>query len=156
MHAAGGQYGAICGRRTGRGRRQRRLVLLVLLMGARLWAQDNSRDAVRLLAEADRLAMLNNWHKARPLFADAERLFAAAGDERNALYCKISRLRAEVQSMSFTEVADYLDRELSNPLVQADAKLRLRLLVVKGNIDLEIDPPSSRRDWEEVLGSRSP
>lgn len=151
MHAADGQYGAICGRRTGRGRRLRRLVLLVLLMGARLWAQDNSPDAVRLLAEADRLAMLNNWHKARPLFADAERLFAAAGDERNALYCKISRLRADVQSMSFIEVAEYLDRELSNPLVQADAKLRLRLLVVKGNIDLEIDPPSSRRDWEEVL-----
>ena len=151
MHAAGGENGVISGRPTGRGRRQCRLVLLVLLMGAGLWAQDNSPDAVRLLAEADRLAMLNNWHKAKPLFADAERLFAAAGDERNALYCKISRLRAEVQSMSFTEVAEYLDRELSNPLVQADAKLRLRLLVVKGNIDLEIDPPASRRDWEEVL-----
>jgi CHAT domain-containing protein len=27
----------------------------------------------------------------------------------------------------------------------------MRLLVVKGNIDLEIDPPESRRDWEQVL-----
>src|ERR1035437_9265232 len=151
MHAPGGQNGVTSRRPTGRGRRQCGRVLRVLLIGAGLWAQDNSPDAVRLLAEADRLAMLNNWHKARPLFADAERLFAAAGDERNALYCKIIRLRAEVQGMSFTEVAEYLDRELSNPLVQADAKLRLRLLVVKGNIDLEIDPSSSRRDWEEVL-----
>jgi hypothetical protein len=38
-----------------------------------------------------------------------------------------------------------------NPLVQNDPALKLRLLVVKGNIDLEIDPPESRRDWEEVL-----
>ena len=42
-------------------------------------------------------------------------------------------------------------KELENPLVQNDPELKLRLLVVKGNIDLEIDPPESRRDWEEVL-----
>ena len=120
-------------------------------MGWGLWAQSSPPDAARVLAEADRLAFLNNWHKARPLFAQAEQLFATAGDQRNALYCKISRLRADVQSMPFTEVASYLEQELTNPLVKADPKLRMRLLVVKGNIDLEIDPPASRRDWEEVL-----
>jgi CHAT domain-containing protein/tetratricopeptide (TPR) repeat protein len=104
-----------------------------------------------LLAEAERLAWLHNWVRARPLYAKAESLFAQAGDARNALYCKISRLRADVQGTSFTEIADYLDKELQNPLVQNDPALKLRLLVVKGNIDLEIDPPASRRDWEEVL-----
>lgn len=140
-------FGRFPGRSTGRPFH----LLLVVLIGCELWAQDRPPNATRLLAEADRLAFLNNWHKARPLYADAEQLFAKAGDQRNALYCKISRLRADVQSMPFTEVADYLEQELANPIVKADAKLRLRLLVVKGNIDLEIDPPASRRDWEEVL-----
>ena len=60
-------------------------------------------------------------------------------------------MRADVLSMSFIEVAGDLAKELENPLVQNDPELKLRLLVVKGNIDLEIDPPESRRDWEEVL-----
>ncbi len=104
-----------------------------------------------LLAQAEHLAWLHNWVRARPLYAQAESLFAQAGDARNALYCKVSRLRADVQSASFTEVADYLGKELENPLVQNDPELKLRLLVVKGNIDLEIAPPESRRDWEEAL-----
>ena len=39
-----------------------------------------------LLKEADRLAWLRAWTTAGPLFAQAEREFSAAGDQRNALY----------------------------------------------------------------------
>jgi hypothetical protein len=109
-----------------------------------------ANEPAPLLAEADRLAWLKEWVQARPLFDRAERLFIQAGDARNALYCKVSRMRADVLSMSFIEVAGDLAKELENPLVQNDPELKLRLLVVKGNIDLEIDPPESRRDWEEV------
>jgi CHAT domain-containing protein/tetratricopeptide (TPR) repeat protein len=125
------------------------LGVLVTLTPIRTGVPDSPTTA--LLAEADHLAWLHNWVRARPLYAKAEDLFAQAGDARNALYCKISRLRADVQGTSFTEVSDYLGRELQNPLVQNDPALKLRLLVVKGNIDLEINPPESRRDWEEVL-----
>ena len=122
-----------------------------MLLVCPAFAQPDSSDPRSLLAEADRLALLHNWLTARPLFAKAEKLFGDSGDARNALYCRISRLRGEVQSMSFVEVARFLEEQLQNPIVQNDPRLRLRLLVVKGNIDLEIDPPASRRDWEQVL-----
>ena len=125
------------------------LAVLVTLTPVRTGWPDNP-PAV-LLAEADRLAWLHNWVRARPLFERAERLFIQAGDARNALYCKVSRLRADVQSMSFIEVAGDLAKEFENPIVQNDLELKLRLLVVKGNINLEIDPPESPRDLEQVL-----
>jgi CHAT domain-containing protein/tetratricopeptide (TPR) repeat protein len=114
-------------------------------------AQTEHSDPKALLEKGDRLALLNNWPGARPLFAEAEKLFENAGDVRNALYCKVSRLRADVQGMSFIEVAGFLTEQLGNPTVQNDPRLKLRLLAVKGNIDLEIDPPASRHDWEQVL-----
>ena len=135
-----------------RRRRLTRLGFTVLLLYP-AFAQPDGSGPKPLLTEADRLALLNNWVRARPLFAKAEKLFEDAGDARNALYCKISRLRADVQSMSFLEVARFLEGQLQNPIVQNDPRLRLRLLVVKGNIDMEIEPPASRRDWEEVLAT---
>jgi len=121
------------------------------LLLAPVFGQSSGSDPKALLEEADKLVLLNNWGGARPLFAEAEKLFEDAGDARNSLYCKISRLRADVHRMPFTEVAGFLAEQLETPLVQNDSRLKLRLLVVKGNIDLEIDPPASRRDWEGVL-----
>jgi hypothetical protein len=37
-----------------------------------------------------------------------------------------------------------------NPLLQADKQLRLFCLIVKGDIDGEIDARAMREDWEEV------
>ncbi len=148
-----GWYGVAPIRAADRARGQVRLAcllgVLVILTPVRTGLPDSPRTA--LLAEAEHLAWLHNWVRARPLYAEAEDLFTQAGDARNALYCKVSRLRADVQGTSFTEVSDYLATELQNPLVQNDPALKLRLLAVKGNIDLEINPPESRRDWEEVL-----
>lgn len=124
------------------------LAALVLVPAFGLSSDSNPKA---LLEEADKLVLLNNWTGAGPLFAKAEKLFQDSGDARNALYCKISRLRADVHRMPFTEVAGFLAEQLETSLVQNDPRLKLRLLVVKGNIDLEIDPPASRRDWEGVL-----
>jgi len=151
-------FGLTSGNRCDVRPRRRRLTHLglTLLLVCPGFAQPDSSDPRLLLVEADRLALLHNWLRARPLFAKAEKLFEDVGDARNALYCKISRLRGEVQSMSFVEVAQFLEEQLHNPIVQNDPRLRLRLLVVKGNIDLEIDPSASRWDWEQILAiSRS-
>ena len=75
-----------------------------------------------ILAEADRLAAVGNWVKARPLFAQAEQLYSKRGDTRNALYTKFGRLHTDVETMSYTEVSSYLAEELENPIVKNDAK----------------------------------
>jgi CHAT domain-containing protein len=114
---------------------------------SRLWAEDPHY----LIKEADRLAWLNNWVKAAPLFTKAEELFAQAGDERNTLYAKLGRIRGEMESKSLTEASEYVATLLQNPIVQNDPILKLRGLVVKGDVDLERDTASCERSWKEVL-----
>src|SRR5262250_3110446 len=106
-------------------------------------------EAFRVLAEADRLAWRNNWVKAGPLFARAESLFTEQGDSKNALYARISRLRAEVDYLSYQEVSEYFGQQLATSMVANDAKLRLRCLVAKASIDILLDPPTvSKPLWE--------
>lgn len=103
-----------------------------------------------LLKEADRLAWLRAWTTAGPLFAQAEREFVAAGDQRNALYAKISHLRSELPRLAVpaasATLADYLD----HPLVRSDDRLRLRCLVIKGETDEDLDPTSAAQSWREA------
>src|ERR1019366_838389 len=63
-------------------------IALVILASA--IGNAHAQTAADLLAEADRLAWLKNWSRAEPLFSRAEEMFSAAGDERNALYSRIS------------------------------------------------------------------
>src|SRR5260370_12961517 len=53
--------------------------------------------AKELLARALHLADLYNWADAAPAFTEAEKLFAAAGDQRNALYARLGRIRSNVE-----------------------------------------------------------
>ena len=48
-----------------------------------------TRDPVSLLKEADHLADLYNWADAGPMFEEAQQVFSATGQMRNALYSKI-------------------------------------------------------------------
>jgi CHAT domain-containing protein len=107
-------------------------------------------DPQQLLSEAERLFWLDNWPKARPLYDEAERLFSQAGDRRNALFAKVSKLRADADQTSYPGISQYLAHELDNPLVQADPKLRLRCLIIKATIDLSIDPTLSAQVWHEA------
>jgi CHAT domain-containing protein len=111
----------------------------------------SSTDAQALLQEADYLAYLGNWERARPYFARAEQLFADRGDRRNALYCKISCVESDVERGSYTVAARYLSQELRDPLVQNDARLKLRCLTVKGIVDLNTNTIDAERDWTEAL-----
>src|ERR671916_685334 len=83
----------------------------------------------KLLAEADRLAWLRVWTRAEPLYAKAREAFVANGDERNALYAEVSRLRGQLPTLPVPEVSERLSDYLENPLVQGDERLRLRVLI---------------------------
>ena len=104
----------------------------------------------RALAAAERLAWLRNWSAAQAYFAEAEHQFEAAGDRRNYLFAHISAIRADLQRRSLPETSELLGSLLEDPLVQPDAGLRLRCLVVKGDVDLDLDTDLARRDWTEA------
>ncbi len=131
-------------------------VFVLYILGYIHWRPPNfavltSRNPQRLLDQADYLASLDNWEKAQPYFAKSERLFAARGDQRDALYCRISCVEADVEKSSYTKAAQYLATQLRNPLVQNDPRLKLRCLTVKGIIDLNTNTVDAERDWTEAL-----
>jgi CHAT domain-containing protein/tetratricopeptide (TPR) repeat protein len=111
----------------------------------------HAQTAADMLAEADRLAWLKNWSRAEPLFSKAEEMFTAAGDQRNALYARISAIRGRLPQLSLIEVSQTLSDYLGNPIVQNDPKLKLRCLVVKGDVDLDFDDGLAQDDWTEAL-----
>ncbi len=89
-------------------------------------------------------------------------MYAEKGDERNALYAKIGRVRAEVDSMSFPEVSAYIGRLLESHIVQADPRLKLRCLTAKASIDILLMLCNRacagirQMCWKTLAGSRLP
>lgn len=126
------------------------LVLLVNAIGVPAPAQTVA-DPHKLVAEADRLAWMKAWTRAEPIYAEAEQLFTAVGDRRNALYARINRLRGELPRLPVPEVSDQLAEYLEDPLVQADDRLRLRTLILKGETDTDLDPVLAERSWREAM-----
>jgi CHAT domain-containing protein len=113
-------------------------------------AVQQSTDPHVLLAAADHLYFLNNGPAAAPLYARAEKLFSERGDAQNEIHAKVGRLRSEAETMSFVDLSRFLNKQLQNPIVQADKKLRLWCLIAKGYTDIEIDYRTSKRDWLEA------
>ena len=124
------------------------LSFTLLAVSVPLTAQE--QDPGRLLDEADRLAWLNNWDKAGPLYAAAETLFSQSGNTRNLLLAKIGRIQASMQTRFVPDLSRELTRDMENPIIQSDSSLKLRWLVAKAEVDIEIDPPAAQRAWEEV------
>ncbi|HXH23611.1 MAG TPA: hypothetical protein VNI78_00090, partial [Vicinamibacterales bacterium] len=94
---------------------------------------------------------LKAWSKAAPLYAEAEKLFAAGGDRRNVVYAQINQLRARLPSLPVPEVSARLAEYLADPIVQGDERLRLRCLVIKGETDTDLDPTLAEQSWREAL-----
>src|SRR5258707_8023886 len=115
-------------------------------------AQETADDPDVLLRKALHLGDLYNWADGASFFTEAERLYAARGDNRNALYAHLGRIRSTMEQLSLPEVSEELGVELDkNPLLQSDKQLRLFCLMVLGDIDGEIDAAPMRRDWEAAL-----
>ncbi len=109
-----------------------------------------SKDPDKLLKDADRLAWLKNWTRAEPLFREAEAGFRKRNDQRDALYAHIGRLRGELPHLALLNVSRQLEDDLSLPMVQADARLELRCLTVKGDVDMDVDTDLAADDWERA------
>ena len=110
----------------------RAAAVLLVLIGS---AGQSGPDPGALLKEADRLAWLRAWSAAEPHFLQAQKLFAASGDERNALYAEVSAFRGALPRMAVPEASSRLADYLEHPLVQADERIRLRVLIIKGETD---------------------
>jgi len=125
-------------------------VWIVAFCAGPCFADNAARSGTDALRDAERLSWLRNWAAAQPYYAEAEKQFQAAGDRRNALFAHISGIRAELQRLPLLETSELLANELEDPLVQSDARLRLRCLVVKGDVDLDMDTGLAKRDWTEA------
>jgi len=135
--------------------RVRRVAIWIFLCGP-AWsfvqAQTTTDDPDVLLKKALHLGDLYNWADAAPLFTEAEQLYATRGDNRDALYAHLGRIRSTMEQLSLPEISEELGAELDkNPLLQSDKELRLFCLMVLGDIDGEIDAAPMRRDWEAAL-----
>ena len=126
----------------------------ILVLGSVLLvlnAQQAPRSAPEALQHGLHLADLYNWADAAKDFDEAEQMFVAAGDQRNALYARFGRIRSTIEHRSLPATSADLDTELnSNSLLQNDKQLRMFCLIVKGDIDGEFDSGAMRRDWEHV------
>jgi CHAT domain-containing protein len=133
----------------------KRLAPWIFLCGAACTfaqVQTTADDPDALMKKALRLGDLYNWADAAPLFTQAEQLYAARSDNRNALHAHLGRIRSTMEQLSLPEVSEELGAALDkNPLLQSDKELRLFCLMVLGDIDGEIDAAPMRRDWEAAL-----
>jgi len=110
----------------------------------------SSQNPEILLAEANRLAWVFNWPKAQPLYVRAEELLREKGDTRDEAYARVGRIRAQSETMSWTDVSKMLGQELELPVVKSDQPLRLWCLAAKGYTDLEVNPFSAKHAWQEA------
>ena len=106
-----------------------------------------------LLARALHLADLYNWSDAGPLFVEAERLFVDAGNQRDARYAKLGRIRSNLDRDQQTlpvVVAQLAEALEDDPLLQNDKELRMFCFIVKGDIDTETNTGAMKQDWTQV------
>jgi CHAT domain-containing protein len=124
-----------------------------LLIVCSSFANAQEPQAKELLARALHLADLYNWADAAPAFTQAEQLFDGAGDQRNALYARLGRIRSNIEreQQALPAVSAQLEDLLEDdPLLQNDRELRMFCLIVKGDIDTETNTGAMRHDWEQV------
>src|SRR5688572_15151161 len=108
-------------------------------------------ESQRLLAGADRLALLYNWPAATPLYTQAEGLFRAAGDRRGMLAARLGYIWATADSGVSGSVLQEVTVHLEDPLVQSNPSLRLRALVAKAVLERNTNEVAARDSWEQVL-----
>ena len=125
-------------------------VLLILLISLCVPAKAQGTVPQTTLAEADRLAMLYNWPRALPLYAEAETEFRRLNDPRGVLKARLGWLRAEAYEEPAPALAAEVDRDLRNSVVQGDAGLMLRCLAAKAAIEEQVNEDCSRSAWEKI------
>src|SRR5437879_4081317 len=111
-----------------------------LLIACSSCAAAQEPPAKELLARALHLADLYNWADAAPVFTEAEKLFARAGDQRNTLYAGLGRIPSNIEReqqalpMVSAQLAEALE---ADTLIQTDKELRMFCLIAKAAIEIE-------------------
>ncbi len=97
------------------------------------------------------LANLYNWVAAGPEFTAAKEQFTRVGDQRNALYAELGEIRATIDRRNLVRTSADLQLGLDrNRFLHTDKQLRLFCLIIKGDLDIELDSRAARKDWEQV------
>jgi CHAT domain-containing protein len=128
-----------------------RAVAVFFAFSAFLLRPDQPPSPKALLQHALHLADLYNWADAAADFKAAEKGFSAASDKRDAFYAHLGVIRATIERYNLPHTSAELSTELEgNPVLSSDKHLRMFCLIVKGDIDQEIDTRAARVDWEQV------
>ena len=59
-----------------------------------------------------------------------------------------------METLNLPDMSDYLGKELQSALLNNDLRLRLMCLIVKGDIDGEIESGPAAADWKEALATQ--
>lgn len=101
------------------------------------------------LAKADEMAFNNNWMGAAPLYKAAQTAFLARGDSTHALYAEVSQLPAIMESRPLTDLIGETNAMLHRPGAN-DPHVHLRILTIRGMLELEYDAALAKSTWSEV------
>jgi CHAT domain-containing protein len=123
-------------------------VLVAVAMASRLLLQPPPSPDVAL-EEADRMAWVNNWIEAEPLYRRAELQFARQHEAAKALYARVSQMPAHMEARSLPDQLWILTQDLALPEAK-EPQTRLRILLVKGMIETNYDGATARTTWQTI------
>jgi hypothetical protein len=109
----------------------------------------DDRDPDSLLKRADSLSWNNNWIRAEPLYHRAELLYAQQHRPSRSLYAHVSQIPPNAESSSLTATIFGLTEDLARPEA-ADPETRLRILTIRGMLEVNYDAASARSTWTQV------
>ncbi len=107
------------------------------------------QSAQGLLDQADVLAWNNRWPEAKPLYIRSAAMFRAEHQLSKALYAEVSEVPAE-QLGSIPATIAALTRKLSLPESQDAPLTKLRILTVRGMLEINYNAGQARATWHEV------
>jgi CHAT domain-containing protein len=123
------------------------LTLAVLVIRVLILTRPASPDAQ--LEEADKAAWLNAWIPAEPLYKKAEASFLETHELSKALYAHVSQMPAHMETGNLQEQIWILTQDLALPEAR-DPLTRLRILVIRGMIEVNYDAATARSTWAMV------
>ena len=124
---------------------------LILCMALFCRGEIVAQSSSHLLVRADQLAWRGNWDNAGLLYEQAEQELERSADKKGARRARIGRIRSQMQSGSCGDLLGQINRELTNPGLETDTKLKIRALAYKGDIAHQCDLWAAREAWEQVL-----
>jgi tetratricopeptide (TPR) repeat protein len=109
----------------------------------------DDRNPDSLLKQADSLSWNNNWVRAEPLYHRAELLYAQQHRPSKSLYAHVSQIPPNAESSSLNATIFGLTEDLARPEA-ADPETRLRILTIRGMLEVNYDAASTWSTWTQV------